>query len=863
MADPRQHAPLVGSGEEMRAAIPVRHRPDAVMATMQIDGRHGDLRLPRKLGFDACERRIAGRMAVTVPIGLYHDVDEIGIVERDGALLEDRFVEAPFRRPQLPQQPADVAPVLGKAGVAALGVEIVLVPQAMLLLGRCRLARGRDVLDVVTRAAHQATHPFGPQGRCDTGGAAAPVVAGQGRSIDAERIHELQQVVAQRRLLARTRRRGRQESRRTVAAQIGHQHPATLGCQGRGDLVEGPGVIGEAMQQDHRRAVFRAMLLVGHLQHVGAGAFRFHDASLARRVDRVAGHAHPWRNGGIMARYDRVIRGGMIVDGSRLPRFRGDIGIKHGRVAEIGHIGAAEADETIDAGGLIVAPGFVDLHTHYDAQLFWDPYCSISSWHGVTSIVIGNCGFGFAPVRPSERERAMQTMTRVEAIPYHAMKEGMPWDWESFPEFMDSIDRTPKAMNILPYMAISPLLVYVMGLEAAKTRPPSEQEEREICRLLDEAMDAGACGWSAQRLDPNGPACVQRDFDGTPMVSDLMTDETCLALAQVLGRRNEGFMQMTLVSADPMHDLNHFEQLAEVSGRPILYNVVQPRDSHPYVHRGQIEWLENCRKRGLRVYGQAVTSDTGMMFTFVDWNLFDECQAWCDATTGTGDERKAKLADPGRREALRARLPRVITDEFEQIFVTQVERDDMKEYEGLTLREFGERTGKHPVDAMLDLAVADDLRTEFYAPGPNQNMDYMKEMLDYPYLIPGVSDGGAHTKFFTGGQYPTEFLQKLVREHNMMTLEEAHWRLSALPAMCAGFRERGTLRVAAPADVVVYDYENLAMGPIETVRDFPGGEWRRVQKAKGYKHVMVNGEVTLNDGEPTGASSGRLLRHGA
>ncbi len=405
-----------------------------------------------------------------------------------------------------------------------------------------------------------------------------------------------------------------------------------------------------------------------------------------------------------------------------------------------------------------------------------------------------------------------------------------------------------------------------MGIEDAKTRPPTEREEREICRLLDEAMDAGACGWSAQRLDPNGPACVQRDYDGTPMVSDLMTDDTCYALARVLGRRNEGFMQMTLVSADPSKDPAHFEKLADISGRPILFNVVQPRDSMPFIHRGTIAWLDSCRQRGLRVYGQGVTSDTNMTFTFTDWNLFDECQAWCDATTGTTEERKAKLGDPARREGLRAHIPRIITEEFDKIFITRVVRqdmDDMKDLEGLTLREASEKTGKHPVDVMLDLAVADDLRTEFYAPGPNQNMDYMKEMLDYTWLIPGVSDGGAHTKFFTGGRYPTEFLTKLVREHRMLPLEEAHWRLSTLPSLCAGFRDRGTLREGAPADIVVYDFDKLAMGPIELAHDFPGGEWRRVQKAEGYSYIFVNGQMTMEHGKETGNMSGRLLRHGA
>ena len=166
---------------------------------------------------------------------------------------------------------------------------------------------------------------------------------------------------------------------------------------------------------------------------------------------------------------------GMVVDGTRMPRFRADIGIKDGRIAKIGRLRATDAAKTIDASGLIVAPGFVDLHTHYDAQLFWDPYCSISSWHGVTSVVIGNCGFGFAPVRPESRERAMLTMTRVEAIPYASMKAGMPWDWTTFPEFLDSIDRRPKAVNILPYVPVSPLLTWVMGMEEAKTRPPTER----------------------------------------------------------------------------------------------------------------------------------------------------------------------------------------------------------------------------------------------------------------------------------------------------------------------------------------------------------------------------------------------------
>ncbi len=564
-----------------------------------------------------------------------------------------------------------------------------------------------------------------------------------------------------------------------------------------------------------------------------------------------------------MAEFDVLIRAGTVVDGTRMPRYVADIGITDGRIAEIGRIAAHRAAKVIEADGLVVAPGFVDLHTHYDAQLFWDPCFSISSWHGVTSVVIGNCGFGFAPMRPADRERAMLTMTRVEAIPYASMKAGMPWDWVTYPEFLDSVDRRPKAVNVLPYVPVSPLLVWVMGFEDAKKRRTTEEEESELRRLLDEAMNAGGCGWSAQRLDPNGPACVQRDFDGSPMVSDVMSDETCYGLARVLGQRNEGFIQMTLTTDSQRRDFAHFEELARISGRPILWNVVQPRDNRPQVHRRILSWLEECRRKGLRVYGQGVTTvDGGFAFTFKDWNLFDDSQPWCEATTGTSEERKAKLADPKRRVELKAHPPYITVTDLGKIFVSGVNREELKPCEGLTLRELSEKQGRNPIDAMLDLAVADDLETEFYLPQISENVEYVKEMLSYPWIIPGVSDGGAHTKFFTGGKYPTEFLATWVREHGFLSLEEAHWRLSALPAYCAGFRNRGVLREGSPADVVIYDYERLSVSPMEVTRDFPGEEWRRVQRADGYRNVLVNGQITLEDGHPTGNFSGKLLRHG-
>ena len=564
-----------------------------------------------------------------------------------------------------------------------------------------------------------------------------------------------------------------------------------------------------------------------------------------------------------MAVYDRVIRGGTVFDGTRVPRYRADVAVKDGVIAEIGRISPGDAREVLDADGLHVAPGFIDLHTHYDAQVFWDPYCTLSGWHGITSAVIGNCGFGFAPVRPEERERAMLSMTRVEAIPLASMKAGMPWDWVTFPEFLDSVERTRKAINLLPYVPVGPLLIWVLGFEDAKAgRRPTDAEHAELCRLLHEAMDAGGCGWSAQRMLPTGPAAVQRDFDGTPMATDVMHDDTCRAFARVLAERNEGFMQMLLVSGDNRRDRAFYEEMAELSGRPMLMNVVQAFDHRPDIHRRVLAWLESCRERGVRVIGQGLTTDAGFNFTFEDWNLFDDSEPWCEATTGSREERKRKLADPARRQALKDHMPITATGPLPDIVIVGPKLEKNARFEDYTLAIAGEAMGKHPVDVMLDMAVEEDLATEFFAAPPNGDIGHLREIVDNPWVLFGVSDGGAHTKFLTAGRYPTETLCKIVREHEMISLEEAHWRLSALPAMVAGFEGRGVLRKGAPADIVAYDYAGLKVLPAEVAHDLPGGEWRRVQRAEGYRYVLVNGEVTIRDDRETGTCSGRLLRHG-
>ncbi len=564
-----------------------------------------------------------------------------------------------------------------------------------------------------------------------------------------------------------------------------------------------------------------------------------------------------------MTDYDIVVKDGFIFDGTGAPRVRGDVAITNGKIVEMGRVDHRNAGRVIDATGLHVAPGFVDLHTHYDAQVFWDPYCTLSGWHGITSVAIGNCGFGFAPVDPEMREYAMKSMVRVEAIPYESMKQGMPWDWVSFPEYLDSLERTPKAMNILPYVPLGPMLLAVLGIDDAKAgRMPTDDEHALLAKMLHESMDAGGCGWSAQRLPPTGPSAVQRDWDGTPMPTDMMNDETARVMAKVLAERNEGVVQMTLTSGDIKHDLAHLEEIASISGRPLLHNVVQAFEDRTHIHRQQIEWLERCRERGIPVYGQGVTSDAGFTFTLEDWNLYDDSDDWMNACMGDKAERLAKFADPDRRQGLRDNLPATATAPLDTVTILGPRSASTEQFREMSVAQVAEITGKHPVDAMLDIAVEDGLDTLFFVAPPQGNSEFLKEVVQYPNMLFGVSDGGAHTKFLTAGRYPTETLSEQVRDNQWVTYEEAHRRLSALPAQLAGFRDRGLLRNGGPADVVVYDPQTIRALPMEVVHDLPGGEWRRIQRAEGYRNVIINGGITIEDDEQTETYTGMLLRHG-
>jgi N-acyl-D-amino-acid deacylase len=581
-----------------------------------------------------------------------------------------------------------------------------------------------------------------------------------------------------------------------------------------------------------------------------------------------------------MDQFDTVIRGGVIVDGSRVPRYRADVGINNGKIAKIGNLKNAGAKKVLDAEGLIVAPGAIDLHTHYDAQLHWDPYCTIDGLHGVTSVTIGNCGFGFAPVRPEDAERSMLAMTRNEAIPMEPMRQTMPFNWETFPQWMDHLGKLPLGVNLSSLVPVTPLVTYVMGgWNNAKSRLPNEKEMAEVVKLLNEGLDAGAVGWSAQRLPPGGVASFQRDFDGSPMVSDILSDDFYLALAETLGKRDQGCIQYTQVSMnfdDPKRtaeaDLAFTARLAEESGRPLLFNSIVINDEFPDIFRTQLDWLKRCNDRGIRIFGQASSVRISLTFTFEDWNLFDQSDPWREATLGTHAEKKQKMASGELRNAMKAEydsgeftrsrpyLPFEI--EIKTYVATKIFDRNLAKFEGKTLAEIAAALGRHVIDAMLDVSLADDLKTEWRTPMLNVRSDYAKEVMTSPYSLAGLSDGGAHTKFLTAGVWPTDLLTWMVRDTGALSLEEAHYRMSGLPAWASGFKDRGFVREGLAADLMIYDLDKLAIGPWEVRHDLPCGEWRRVQNAIGYRWIVVNGQITFQDGKCTGATPGRLLRGG-
>ncbi len=576
-----------------------------------------------------------------------------------------------------------------------------------------------------------------------------------------------------------------------------------------------------------------------------------------------------------MADYDLLIKNGTIVDGLRMPAYRGDIGIRGGKVVAMGNV-QGSATRVLDATGLVVAPGFMDIHTHYDAALTgWDPYASLSGWHGVTTVAIGNCGFGFAPVRPEDRERAMLRMERTETIPLSIMQASMRWDWVTFPEFLGSLERGGIGVNAASLVPYSPLRAWVMGNEAARdpNYKATPEQLAEMKRLLREGLEAGGFGFSATFSMAN------RDYDGGYLPTQVTPREEYLEMARVLRDYNRGSIEWTMGPALQGLGLDFLVELAKTSGRPVNWNAIAYDPNNPNGWRKQLEWSEKAYREAV-VLPVDICLPIEFEFKLETMGLFDQLPAWNEATVGTLEERKAKLADPARRSALRRDMDgsqrrtiaadmrrsdgeqgQVSMFKWDSTFIEDVHLAKNQHLKGKTVAEIAKEQGKHPVDALLDLAVEEDLKTEFSMQNfINNDEEAVGQILKHPLTLIGASDGGAHTKFLTLGRYPTHFLAHWIRDKQIMTLEEAHWRLSTMLGWAIGIRDRGWLREGMPADIVIYDLEKLRVKPMETVYDLPNNDWRRIQKADGYRYTIVNGQLTFEDGKCTGALSGKVLR---
>jgi N-acyl-D-amino-acid deacylase len=559
------------------------------------------------------------------------------------------------------------------------------------------------------------------------------------------------------------------------------------------------------------------------------------------------------------AEYDVVIRGGRVVDGTRMPSFIGDVAIKDGKVVETGSV-QGKGRKEIDAKGLIVAPGFVDNHTHYDAQLNWDPYASQSCWHGITTVVISLCGFGFAPCRPEDRERAMRRMTRVEAIPYEAMKLGMRWDWVTQDEFLTSFERAGVGVNVAAYIPHSAIRAYVLGAEDNKRVDPTPSELEQMKELVRDGYRAGALGLST---DQN---LIDRDYDGSMLPSTIARPAELEALVSVAREFNVGSIEVTPANMHIGQDeITLLKRFAELSGRPVIHNTLIESAHLPGAWKRSLDLIEEANKQ-YRIYATAVIHGIGSLFNLIEYNLFDDMPAWNKALACPLEERIRNLKDPAVRQTLandvEHHLNRVWSGRWNRMRVNQSEHAS---YVGRLISEIAEAQGKTPLDAFCDIAVSESLRTTFYIEDQINSDDVANAaIVANPYVIPGASDGGAHTQFLSMGKYPTVMLSKWVRDEKVMSLEEAHWRLSHMAAASIGIDGLGTLEPGMPADIVIYDLAKLAVTPDEPYFEpVLGGGKRLVEKAVGYRWILVNGVVTFKDGECTNALPGRVLRTSA
>jgi len=554
--------------------------------------------------------------------------------------------------------------------------------------------------------------------------------------------------------------------------------------------------------------------------------------------------------------YDLVVKNGLVVDGTGAPARRADVAVAGGAIAEVGRVGDAAAT-VIDASDLVVAPGFIDPHTHYDAQICWDGAVTPSSWHGVTSVIMGNCGVGIAPCKPKAREIAVRDLVNVEAIPFDVLNMGITWDWETFPEFLAAAARRRPSLNLGFLAPLTPFRHYVMG-EASMERAATPEETAQITALLGEAIDAGAFGFSTTILNQHV------GFQGRPLACRNASRDELRAYANALRERGKGAIEIALTRKTAVLDDEEYallDFLLTESRRHVTFLALFDRDDIPEAVRETLKKAAPLMTRGARPQTSPLplTRDINMrnpfsFAAFPSWN-----RVFVDKSKSA---QAAVYRDPAFRTQFREELENPMAfGNWARITVHEVRSPALKAFEGRTVADIAREQGKDGVDAFLDLTLADDLDLEFTMASFNTRVDRMTEILRDPRVLVALGDGGAHVDMLCDAGYPTYLLGTWVRERGALTLEEGVRRLTSDPAEVFGVRDRGRLAPGLAADLAIFDPTRVgSTNRGERRFDLPGGAKRMVMPSRGVEYTVVNGAVTWADGTLTGAAAGQLLR---
>jgi N-acyl-D-aspartate/D-glutamate deacylase len=565
--------------------------------------------------------------------------------------------------------------------------------------------------------------------------------------------------------------------------------------------------------------------------------------------------------------HDLLIRGAEICDGTGGAPYQGDIAVSGGRIAEMGTSASGAARRTIDAGGLVASPGFVDVHTHYDCQLSWDPALTPSCWHGVTTAVIGNCGFTIAPCRPRDRELLMRMLLFVEGMPTEALRAGIQWQWETFPEYLDAIERNRPGVNVAALIGHSAMRYWVMG-DAAVERPATEGELERMSGVLRDALRAGALGFATSESPTHFFG------DGTPVPSRVAPRDEIMALASVLREFARGIIEVAPLhligsTGDKRADQAFYCDLARASGRPVTW---APLLHSPFDPQGCLQLIEDAaaaQRAGLAVYPQVGCRPLEVRIAFntagiaVANNPF-----WRPIIEKPVAERKTLLSSRAFRDELRHMSPRgswvaALAPGWDQIFVRMSPIAAHRDLIDASIAAVSHRREADPVDTLLDLALESDLACQFGVPILNVDEGIVAQLIRHPAGILALSDAGAHVDTLADQGFTSTLLAHWVRERGTLRLEEAVRLVTSVPARLYGLRERGELRHAWPADLVLFDPARIGLERTELVRDLPGGAARLIQRAIGIEYVIVNGEPLIDRGRQTEARSGSLLRANA